>query len=285
MSTILDVRVSDLTLSISGSYSRCFAHLEKVEIIMQRLKNHRIWSALLLITISSLLNMTQAATEASNDKQPFGTVTDVLYGKFITTNDNHTLKIEIDGVDRDIKLAFLRIPIKGEPFFEEAQLIIESFFKANTWVQVSLTGQRFYNGVAAAFINTQNHVNLNAILLKQGLAIPDSSADDQKTVLMLAEQAKKEKKGLWGDDDAMHTILRHKPEKGMKDFAASFHEAQLAMDSYVGVDVENRRYFHGRCYALLRASGFKLIVFTDTDKLDMWGYRKMPNCDASVPNK
>lgn len=113
----------------------------------------------------SLVLLLPLGSYANDENRELGTYTKIVHAKFISVNTNQTLTLLMEGKEYPVKIAYLRIPVKGEPYYEAASSVIEAYFKKSPWVQAHLTGQKFFNGTIAAFINDSSNVNLNAILL------------------------------------------------------------------------------------------------------------------------
>ncbi len=233
----------------------------------------------MLRTILLMLMASLSMFAHSEDVKELGTYTKIVHAKFVSINEHQTLTLQMEGRNYPVKIAYLRIPTKGEPYYEAARTVIDSYFKKSQWVQAHLTGQSFFNGTIAAFINNSDNNNLNSILLSEGLAILSSDAIMQEELIAISKKAANLNKGIWSSAEAYHALEVNPFKPVLDKFKADTDKAMSVVDKYVVVDIDKRTYHPGVCYPLFKMTGRNSVIYVDTERLDSLGYKKIAKCN------
>lgn len=118
--------------------------------------------------------------------------------KVIGVKDGDTVVLLMDGKPETVRLSHIDCPEKKQPFGNNAkQFVSELCF--GKFVKIVWNGKRDRYKRILAEIILQNHLNVNQLLVKNGLAWHFKRYSKDKNYAKLEIEARKRKVGLWKD--------------------------------------------------------------------------------------
>lgn len=122
----------------------------------------------------------------------------VFTGKVTGIKDGDTFEVLYDGEPEKVRLAEIDCPEKSQPFGNNAKQYASDLCFGQT-VTVTSDGKRDRYGRVVGTVVTQNGINVNAELIKAGLAWHYKDYSDNEELAALEEQARAMRAGLWAD--------------------------------------------------------------------------------------
>ncbi|MGV3460585.1 MAG: thermonuclease family protein [Flavobacterium sp.] len=141
----------------------------------------------------------------------------VFQGKVTAIKDGDTFEVLYDGQPERVRLAGIDCPEKSQPFGNNAKQYASALCFGKM-VTVTSTGKRDRYGRVVGEIVTDDGVNVNQMLVKEGLAWHYRQYSDDEQFADLERTARLQRKGLWADNEpvAPWDWRRHKREKNRK---------------------------------------------------------------------
>ena len=194
---------------------------------------------------------------------------ETLEGKVIKIADGDTLTLLTPSNQQvKIRLAGVDTPERKQPFGNRAkQALAKLAFQKQALIEVE-TKDRYGRTVGVVFVASQN---LNAELVRQGMAwVYRKYTNDQKLFALEAD-AKKAKRGLWSSNNPIKPWLWR---KGMRTAA---HDTSMVKGMIIGN--KNSHIFHlSNCPSYYKVAEKNRIFFADERLALANGYRKAKNC-------
>lgn len=125
-------------------------------------------------------------------------------------SDGDTINIEKDGLKFKIRLAEVDCPEKDQPYGIEAREFVKKFLDGKEITITPLKTDRY--GRTLAYIRAGNN-DLGEALIKNGYAWVYRQYSKDKRLIEFEDKAKKEKIGLWKDDNPIAPWLWRKKHK------------------------------------------------------------------------
>ena len=124
---------------------------------------------------------------------------ETLEGKVIKIADGDTLTLLTSSREQvKVRLAGIDTPERKQPFGNRAKQALSNLaFQKQALVEVETT-DRYGRTVGTVFVGSQN---LNAELVKQGMAWVYRKYTDDERLYVLESEAKQSKRGLWLDEN------------------------------------------------------------------------------------
>lgn len=138
-------------------------------------------------------------------------------GKVTGIKDGDTFEVLYDGQPERVRLAGIDCPEKSQPFGNNAKHYASALCFGKM-VTVTSTGKRDRYGRVVGEIVTDDGVNVNQVLVKEGLAWHYRQYSDDKQLADFERTARVQQKGLWADKEpvAPWDWRRHKREMNRK---------------------------------------------------------------------
>jgi micrococcal nuclease len=124
----------------------------------------------------------------------------VFTGKVIGIKDGDTFEVLYDGQPERVRLADIDCPEKSQPFGNNAKQYASDIC-FNKTVTVTCAAKRDRYGRLIGTIVTQDGINVNEALVKQGFAWHYLAYSDKEEYTGLEAAARKKHLGLWADKD------------------------------------------------------------------------------------
>ena len=127
------------------------------------------------------------------------TQAETLEGKVVKIADGDTLTLLTSSKEQvKVRLAGIDTPERKQPFGNRAKQALSNLaFQKQALVEVETT-DRYGRTVGAVFVGSQN---LNAELVRQGMAWVYRKYTDDERLYVLESEAKQAKRGLWLDEN------------------------------------------------------------------------------------
>ena len=192
-----------------------------------------------------------------------------LQGKVVHIADGDTITILTGSKEQmKIRLAGIDTPEKAQPFGNKAKQAVAALtFNKQVLVEVETT-DRYGRTVGTVFINGEN---VNAELIRQGMAwVYRKYTNDQK-LYELEIQAKQAKRGLWASEKPIEPWLWRKGKRTIE------HSPSVVK----GTIIANKRskiYHLSNCPSYSLVSENNRVLFTNEALARANGYRKAKNC-------
>ncbi len=190
-----------------------------------------------------------------------GTVVKIADGDTLTllTSSNQQVKIRLAGIDT---------PEKKQPFGNKAkQALAKLAFQKQALVEVE-TKDRYGRTVGIVFVNGQN---VNAEMIRQGMAWVYRKYTKDRALYALEAQAKEEKLGLWVDNKPIEPWLWRKGKRTVN------HDPTIVKGTIIGN--KNSRIYHlPECQSYYAVSEKNRTLFYDEETAIANGFRKAGNC-------
>lgn len=136
-------------------------------------------------------------TREKKEKKPERYLT-VFQGKVTAIKDGDTFEVLYDGQPERIRLAGVDCPEKSQPFGNNAKQYASALCFGKM-VTVSSDGKRDRYGRIVGEIITVDGINVNHMLIKEGLAWHYKQYSDDEQLAGLEHTARLQRKGLWLD--------------------------------------------------------------------------------------
>jgi endonuclease YncB( thermonuclease family) len=223
---------------------------------MTMMSNHK--SALQQLFIYLLFTFTITSVQAETIQ---GKVVHIADGDTLTvlTSSNQQVKIRLAGIDT---------PEKAQPFGNKAKQALATLAFQN-YVTVDVeTKDRYGRSVGKI---TVNGTDVNAELVKQGMAwVYRKYTNDQKLYALEAE-AKQAKRGLWSSEHPIEPWLWRKGKRTV--------ENNPSMVKGMIIGNKNSHIYHlSECQSYYAVSEKNRVLFTNEELAKANGYRKAGNC-------
>jgi micrococcal nuclease len=124
----------------------------------------------------------------------------VFQGKVIGIKDGDTFEILFDGQPERVRLAGIDCPEKSQPFGNNAKQYASNLCFGKI-VTVTSTGKRDRYGRIVGAIVTEDSLNINQLLVKEGLAWHYRQYSDDEQLADIERTARVQRKGLWIDNE------------------------------------------------------------------------------------
>jgi endonuclease YncB( thermonuclease family) len=118
----------------------------------------------------------------------------VFFGPLISVTDGDTLRVKVQGVAMDFRLAQIDAPEKNQPYGSEARNELLQLARGQQLVLVPIDTDRYGRIVADAWVGSRC---LNRELVKSGSAWFYDEFSNDDALYQLEQQARTAKKGLW----------------------------------------------------------------------------------------
>jgi len=192
-----------------------------------------------------------------------------LQGKVVHIADGDTITILTESNQQvKIRLAGIDTPEKAQPFGNKAKQAVAALtFNKQARVEVE-TKDRYGRTVGTVFVNGQN---VNAEMIRQGLAwVYRKYTNDQK-LYALEEQAKRAKRGLWVSDKPIEPWLWRKGKRTVE------HNPSVVKGMIIG-NKRSKIYHLSNCPSYSLVHEKNRVLFTNEVLAKANGYRKAGNC-------
>lgn len=161
-----------------------------------------------LSAVLLLLMTTQAVSSTS------------FYGKVLKVDGHQVLHVGVEGKLHFISIAYLMTPVRGEPYFEEANKYLKDTMEGK-WALFTIAGYGKNARVRPALIRKEDDRSLNAALVKQGFSMVNMATKPPSVLTDMAMVASENKVGLWSFDlklDPLNRKVSALTGKGISDF-------------------------------------------------------------------
>ena len=210
---------------------------------------------LLLTTLSLLFSLSIQAEIIE------GKVVKIADGDTLTllTSTNQQVKVRLAGIDTHEK---------KQPFGKRAkQTLANLAFQKQDLVEVE-TKDRYGRTVGTVFVGSQN---LNAELVRQGMAWVYRKYTNYQKLFALEADAKEAKRGLWSSNNPIKPWLWRKGKR------TAAHDTSMVKGMIIGN--KNSHIFHlSNCPSYYKVAEKNRIFFADERLALANGYRKAKNC-------
>jgi endonuclease YncB( thermonuclease family) len=194
---------------------------------------------------------------------------ETIEGKVVHISDGDTLKIlTASNQQIKIRLAGIDTPEKAQPLGNKAKKTLASLtFQKQATVDVE-TIDRYGRTVGTVIING---LDVNAELVRQGMAWVYRKYTNDKKLYRLEAEAKLAKRGLWATDHPIEPWLWRKGKRTVEHFPS------MVKGTIIGN--KNSRIYHlPECRSYYAVSKKNQVLFTNEDLAKANGYRKAGNC-------
>lgn len=214
-------------------------------------KSHKIIAGFLLILLTFT---TQAA---------------VIQGKVVHIADGDTLTILIAGNEQvKIRLAGIDTPEKAQPYGNRAKQALAALtFQKQASVDVQ-TKDRYGRSVGRVYVQG---VDVNAELVKQGMAWVYRKYTNDQRLYALEAEAKQAKRGLWASDNPIEPWLWRKGKRTV--------ESNPALVKGTIIGNKNSNVYHlPECPSYEKVAERNRVLFATEALAEANGFRKAGNC-------
>jgi len=192
-----------------------------------------------------------------------------LYGKVVHIADGDTLTILVVGNEQvKIRLAGIDTPEKAQPFGNKAKQSLAALtFQKQASVEIE-TKDRYGRTVGRVIVAGKD---VNAELVRQGMAWVYRKYTNDQTLYALEAQAKRAKRGLWTTDHPIEPWLWRKGKRTVD------HDPNIVKGTIIGN--KNSHIYHlSNCQSYYAVSEKNKVLFTSEELAKANGYRKAGNC-------
>jgi endonuclease YncB( thermonuclease family) len=193
----------------------------------------------------------------------------ILQGKVVHIADGDTLTILTNANQQvKIRLAGIDTPEKAQPFGNMAKQALAALtFQKQALIEVE-TKYQYGRTVGKVIVNGRD---VNAELVRQGMAwVYRKYTNDQKLYKLEAE-AKKAKRGLWASDHRIEPWLWRKGKRTVE------HDTSIVKGMIIGN--KNSHIYHlPACQSYYAVSEKNRVLFINEELAMANGYRKAGNC-------
>jgi hypothetical protein len=196
------------------------------------------------------------------------------YAKVLKVDNNNIFHLGIDGDYVHGHLSFIRMPIKGDLYFDEVHNDLKrlegQWLLATEVKRLSTTNSRSF------LLYFSDGQNLNMDIVRRGLAFPFIADSPPGQLLDTAITAQNEKKGLWKDPNFR---FNNENQNRMNRYLSRLKKLQQGMatkirDLYFKVD--NNAYHYSCIFDFNRYDHFIFDVRSAINR----GLNIMPRCDG-----
>lgn len=133
-------------------------------------------------------------------------------GVVVYVQDGDSLKIDVDGQTKTIRLKGIDSPEKDQPYGNEARVFVQQLVQGKE-VAVEDLGLDKYQRTLAT-VTLANGVNLNEEIVRAGLAWHFKQYSQDPELARLEQEARQNQRGLWADPNPTSPwVWRHNDRK------------------------------------------------------------------------
>ena len=194
---------------------------------------------------------------------------ETLHGKVVHIADGDTITILTESKQQvKIRLAGIDTPEKAQPFGNKAKQAVAALtFQKQATVDVETT-DRYGRTVGTVFVND---LNVNAEMIRQGLAWVYRKYTNDKKLYALEAQAKQAKRGLWASDRSIEPWLWRKGKRTVQ------HNPSSVKGTIIGN--KNSNIYHlANCPSYSLVHKKNRVLFANEALAKVNGFRKAGNC-------
>lgn len=120
------------------------------------------------------------------------------YAKVIKVDNNNIFHLGFEGDYVFAHLSYIRMPIKGEPFFEQAHQMLKQY--EGEWLRVTEVKRLATPNSNSFLIYDPQNKSINMRMIREGLAFPFVADEPPGPLIDLAHTARKNKVGMWSQE-------------------------------------------------------------------------------------
>ena len=146
--------------------------------------------------LSVILLFSFATLAQQSEQRKVGAFT--TYAKVIKVDSNNVFHLGYEGDYVFAHLSYIRVPIKGEPFFDQAHQILKQL--EGEWVRVTEVKRLKTPSSNSFLIYDPQNRSVNMRMIREGLAFPFIADKPPGPLVDLAHTARKKRVGMWSED-------------------------------------------------------------------------------------
>jgi hypothetical protein len=152
----------------------------------------------LIVIITLIISIFTAPVDAQTQKRKT-TGTFTTYGKVIKIDKNNIFHLGLEGDYVFGHLSFIRMPIEGEGYFEQAHEFLKQY--EGEWLRVTEVRRLSTPKSKSYLVYTARGKSVNMEMIRQGLAIPFLPDQPPGHLIDAALTAKDKKLNMWQDEN------------------------------------------------------------------------------------
>ena len=194
------------------------------------------------------------------------------FAKVIKVDNNNILHLGLEGDYVFGHLSFIKMPIKGQPFFEEAHALLSKY--EGQWLRVTEVKRLSSKHSRSYLAYSKNNRNINMEVINAGLAFPFVPDQPPGQLIDAAYTARDKKIGLWQDENTRLNDAKSVSMKGHIEYMMKIQQDKEYMTRNFYYRDGDKAY-HKSC--ITKAKNYDGFIFSK-QSAQRKGLKVMPPC-------